>query len=88
MIRDDIKTIYTGGLHMAIRDEILEEILKEHKNPEDLMGKDGILKALTKRLVEKAMEGELTHHLGYDKYSFADKNGQPQHSCNQGPFVN
>jgi len=54
---------------MAIRDEILEEILKEYKNPEDLIGKDGILNDLTKRLIEKAMESELTHHLGYDKYS-------------------
>jgi hypothetical protein len=43
MVRDDIKTIYTGGLHMAIRDEILEKILKEYKNPEELIGKDGIL---------------------------------------------
>lgn len=58
---------------MAIRDEILEELLKEYKSPEDLMGKDGILKELTKRLLEKAMESELTHHLGYDKYSTAGK---------------
>jgi putative transposase len=58
---------------MAIKDEILEEILKEYKNPEDLIGKDGILKELTKRLVEKAMESELTHHLGYEKYSPAGK---------------
>lgn len=58
---------------MAIRDEILEEILKDYKNPADLIGKDGILKELTKRLVEKAMESELTHHLGYDKYSSAGK---------------
>ena len=56
---------------MAIRDEILEELLKEYKNPEDLIGKDGILKDLTKRLIEKAMESELTHHLGYDKHSSA-----------------
>lgn len=61
---------------MAIKDEILEEILKEYKTPEDLIGKDGILKELTKRLIEKAMEGELTHHLGYEKYSpAAKKNG-------------
>jgi putative transposase len=58
---------------MAIKDEILEEILKEYKNPEDLIGKDGILKELTKRLIEKAMESELTHHLGYEKYSSATK---------------
>jgi len=43
---------------MAIRDELLEELLQEHKNPEDLFGKDGIIKELTKRLLEKAMEGE------------------------------
>ena len=59
---------------MAIRDEVLEEILKEYKNPEDLFGKDGLLKELTKRLVEKAMEAELTHHLGYEKHSAAGKN--------------
>jgi putative transposase len=61
---------------MAIKDEILEEILKEYKTPEDLIGKDGILKELTKRLIEKVMESELTHHLGYEKYSSAtQKNG-------------
>jgi len=58
---------------MSIRDEILEEILREYKSPEDLIGKDGILKELTKRLLEKAMEVELTHHLGYNKYSSAGK---------------
>ena len=58
---------------MAIRDEILEEILKEYKNPEDPIGKDGILKDLTKRLIEKAMESELTHHLGFDKDSSVGK---------------
>ena len=41
---------------MPIKDELLDELLKEYKNPEDLIGKDGILKQLTKRLVEKAME--------------------------------
>ena len=59
---------------MPIKDELLDELLKEYKNPEDLIGNDGILKQLTKRLVEKAMESELTHHLGYDKNSPAGKN--------------
>jgi putative transposase len=58
---------------MAIKDEVLEELLKDYKNPEDLIGKDGLLKELTKRLLEKAMESELTHHLGYEKYSSAGK---------------
>ncbi len=59
---------------MSIKDELLDELLKEYKSPEDLTGKDGILKQLTKRLVEKAMESELTHHLGYDKNSPAGNN--------------
>jgi putative transposase len=59
---------------MAIREEILEELLKDYKNPEDLIGKDGLFKELTKRLVEKAMDSELTHHLGYEKHFSAGKN--------------
>jgi putative transposase len=59
---------------MPIKDELLDELLKEYKNPEDLIGKDGILKQLTKRLVERAMESELTHHLGYEKNSPAGNN--------------
>jgi putative transposase len=58
---------------MPIKDELLEELLKDYKDPEDLLGKDGLLKELTKRLLEKAMESELTHHLGYEKHSPAGK---------------
>jgi putative transposase len=52
-----------------IPDEILDQLLKNYKNPEDLLGKDGLINQLTKRLVERAMDGELTHHLGYSKHS-------------------
>ena len=54
---------------MAIRQELLEELLKDYKSPEDLLGRDGLLKELTKALVEKALDGELTHHLGYPRHS-------------------
>jgi len=47
----------------------LEELLKDYKSPEDLLGQGGLLKELTKALVEKALDGELTHHLGYSKHS-------------------
>ena len=45
---------------MAIRKELIDELLKEYKNPEDLTGENGLLKELTKRLVERAMEAETT----------------------------
>ena len=54
---------------MPISREVLAELLKEYKNPEDLLGEQGILQQLTKALVERALEGELTHQLGYDKHS-------------------
>src|SRR5512138_659341 len=54
---------------MPISREVLDELLKEYKNPDDLLGDQGILQQLTKALVERALEGELTHQLGYDKHS-------------------
>jgi putative transposase len=52
---------------MVIKDELIDELLKGYKNPEDLLGEEGILKELTRRLVERALEGELTTHLGFEK---------------------
>ena len=52
---------------MAIKDEILDELLKNYENPEDLLGKDGIFIELKKALLERALGAELTHHLGYEK---------------------
>jgi putative transposase len=59
---------------MAITDEVLNEILKEYQKPEDLLGQNGLLKQLQKRLLEKAMGAELTVHLGYGKHDPAGKN--------------
>ena len=53
---------------MAIKDQLLDELLKDYKSPEDLLGEGGLLKELTKRLVERALEAEMTTHLGYEKY--------------------
>lgn len=52
---------------MTIRKELLDELIKDYKNPEDLIGENGILKQLTKALLERAMEAELTHELGFEK---------------------
>ena len=58
---------------MAISKEVLQELLKEYKNPEDLLGENGILKELTKALVESALGAELTDHLGYEKHGTEEK---------------
>jgi putative transposase len=41
---------------------------RANAKPEDLTGKDGILKQLTARLVERALQTEMTEHLGYEKH--------------------
>lgn len=58
---------------MAIRDELLKELLAEYKKPEDLLGPNGLLKQLTAALVEKALQAEMTEHLGYEKHAAAGR---------------
>lgn len=52
---------------MTIRPELIEELLKDYQNPEDLMGEGGILKELTKALVEKCLTAEIDTHLQENK---------------------
>jgi len=51
----------------TIRDEVIEELLQGYCRPEDLLGEDGLFKQLKKRLLERALDAELTEHLGYEK---------------------
>ena len=50
-----------------ISDAVLDDLLKDYEKPEDLLGPDGIFKALKKRMIEKALGAELSDHLGYEK---------------------
>lgn len=59
---------------MAITDDLLDQLIKDYKKPEDLIGENGLLKELTKRLLERAMQAEMTDHLGYAKSAPAGKN--------------
>ena len=52
---------------MAIKQELIDELLSDYKNPEDLLGEGGIFKELKKALLERALSAELSDHLGYDK---------------------
>jgi putative transposase len=54
-------------------DESLDNLLKG-KSPKEILGQDGLLDQLTKRLVERALEGEMTAHLGYEKHASEGRN--------------
>ena len=51
-----------------ISDELIDELLAGASTEEEIAGPGGLLADLTKRLVERAMEVELTDHLGYEPH--------------------
>jgi putative transposase len=59
---------------MEIKKEVLDELIKDYKKPVDLIGEAGLLKQLTKALLERAMSAELTQHLGYERHDPAGYN--------------
>jgi Transposase, Mutator family len=52
----------------GIDNELIDNLLKDYKKPQDLIGDNGLLKQLTKQLLERAMAAELTEHVGYAKH--------------------
>ena len=51
-----------------LADELVDELLAGAQSEEEIVGPGGLLWQLTKRLVERAMEVELTDHLGYEPH--------------------
>lgn len=51
-----------------VTEELLAGLLANYKNPEDLIGEEGLLKHLTKLVVERALEAEMSEHLGHGKH--------------------
>ena len=58
---------------MAITKEVLDELLKEYKGPDDFYGPEGLIKQLSKALIERAMQAELTEQIGYEKSESGEK---------------
>ncbi len=56
-----------------IDDEMIDNLLKGYQKPEDLIGENGLLKQLTKRLLERAMAAEMTEHVGYERHEAAGR---------------
>jgi len=54
---------------MAIDPKLIDQLLAEHgRRPQDIAGENGLLKQLTKALLERALQAEMTDHLGYEKH--------------------
>jgi putative transposase len=59
---------------MALDSELIDKLLADCKRPEQIIGENGLLKQLTKAILERAMNAELTDHLGYEKHDPAGYN--------------
>jgi putative transposase len=65
----------------AQQEALLDELLKHWATPQDILGEHGLLKHLTARLVERALDAELTAHLGYAPHV---RHGSPEGNARNG----
>ncbi len=77
-----------------ISDEVLDALLAGVSSAQEIAGPDGVLAQLTRRLLNRALEAELTAHLGYEPGRAPAggagnaRNGQPSKTVitDQGPL--
>jgi putative transposase len=68
-------------------DLFLDSLLADYKKPEDFLGENGILKRLTKAVIERALQAEMTAHLGHDKNeSVVNAEGNTRNGYSSHPF--
>lgn len=53
----------------ALPNDLMDELLTRYQKPEDLLAGNGRLKQFSKALVERALQAEMTEHLGHDKHA-------------------
>src|SRR3989338_5391641 len=59
---------------MAMKVEMIDELIKDCKTSDDIFGENGLVKQFVKSLTERALQAELTTHLGYDKHDIKGNN--------------
>jgi hypothetical protein len=57
-----------GEVRDRLADEVIDELLAGARSEEEIVGPGGVLAQLTKRLVERALQAELSEHLGYEPH--------------------
>jgi transposase-like protein len=74
----------------TIKPELLDELLAGVSSAEELTGDAGLFKQLKKVLMERALDAELTQHLGYEKGDTAgrgsgnNRNGHSRKGADRG----
>lgn len=66
---------------MSKRNDLIDELLKDYRSPEEILGKDGLIRQLTKAVLERALEAELEHHLTQERQAETDDHGDATESA-------
>ena len=48
--------------------KLVDKLMADYQKPEDIIGENGLLKQLTKAVLERALQAEMADHLGYEKH--------------------
>jgi putative transposase len=76
IIDGSVESTEMEDLASAVDGPLIEEMVtRARAQGLELTGPNGLLGALTKRVLESALEGEITDHLGYDKHERAGHEG-------------
>ena len=59
---------------MGLDGKLIDELLAGRSTVAEIAGENGLLKQLTKAILERALAAELTAHLGYEKHAVAGRN--------------
>lgn len=59
---------------MVMKTELIDELIKNCKTSEDIFGENGLVKQFVKSVVERALQAEMTTHLGYEKHDPKGRN--------------
>jgi len=69
---------------MTIDLAVIDDLLKKYKSPEEILGENGLLKQLTKAVLQRALQAEMTHHLGHEKHApVSNKSGNARNGSSK-----
>jgi putative transposase len=73
---DDTTATPAASMSDDARERLVAELVnRAHAEGGDLVGPDGLLAEVTKRVLETGLEVEISEHLGYDKYAVEGRDG-------------
>jgi transposase-like protein len=85
---EDSTPTTSPACHDGLDEQLINQFVDRAKTGGlQLTGEGGVLQQLTKRLLESALDGEITDHLGYDKHDPAGRNSGNSRNGNRSKTV-